>query len=81
MQIMKIYMVAVMAVTIMYQEQEKFIKQLIQELQLSGNAAEDYKDLVDINIMEFVLIIIVLVLKMEFAMMEHGILLKKLKKV
>ena len=81
MQIMKIYMVAVMAVTIMYQEQEKFIKQLIQELQLSGNVVEDCKDLVDINIMEFVLIIIVLVLKMEFAMMEHGILLKKLKKV
>lgn len=70
-----------MVVTITYQEQEKFIKQLIQEPQLSGNAAEDYKDLVDINIMEFVLIIIVLVLKMEFAMMEHGILLKKLKKV
>lgn len=81
MQIMKIYMVAVMAVIIMYQEQEKFIKQLIQEPQLSGNVAEDYKDLVDINIMEFVLIIIVLVLKMEYAMMEHGILLKKLKKV
>jgi len=81
MQIMKIYMVAVMVVTIMYQEQEKFIKQLIQELQLSGNAAEDYKDLVDISIIEFVLIIIVLVLKMEYAMMEHGILLKKLKKV
>ena len=81
MQIMKIYMVAVMAVIIMYQEQEKFIKQLIQEPQLSGNAAEGCKDLADINIMEFVLIIIVLVLKMEFAMMEHGILLKKLKKV
>lgn len=81
MQIMKIYMVAAMVVTITYQEQEKFIKQLIQEPQLSGNAAEDYKALVDINIMEFVLIIIVLVLKMEFAMMEHGILLKKLKKV
>lgn len=81
MQIMKIYMVAAMVVTIMYQEQEKFIKQLIQELRLSGNAAEDYKDLVGINIIEFVLIIIVLVLKMEFAMMEHGILLKKLKKV
>lgn len=81
MQIMKIYMVAVMVVTIMYQEQEKFIKQLIQELQLSGNAAEDYKDLVGINIIKFVLIIIVLVLKMEYVMMEHGILLKKLKKV
>lgn len=81
MQIMKIYMVAAMVVTIMYQEQEKFIKQLIQELRLSGNAAEDYKDLVGINIIEFVLIIIVLVLKMEYAMMEHGILLKKLKKV
>ena len=81
MQIMKIYMVAAMVVTIMYQEQEKFIKQLIQELQLSGIAAEDYKDLMGINIIEFVLIIIVLVLKMEYAMMEHGILLKKLKKV
>ena len=81
MQIMKIYMVAAMVVTIMYQEQEKFIKQLIQELQLSGNAAEDYKDLVGIDIIEFVPIIIVLVLKMEYAMMEHGILLKKLKKV
>lgn len=78
---MKIYMVAAMVVTIMYQEQEKFIKQLIQELQLSGIAAEDYKDLMGINIIEFVLIIIVLVLKMEYAMMEHGILLKKLKKV
>ena len=81
MQIMKIYMVAAMVVTIMYQEQEKFIKQLIQEPQLSGNAAEGCKDLVDISIIEFVLIIIVLVLKMEYAMMEHGILLKKLKKV
>ena len=81
MQIMKIYMVAAMVVTIMYQEQEKFIKQLIQELQLSGIAAEDYKDLMGINIIEFVLIIIVLVLKMEYAMMERGILLKKLKKV
>ena len=81
MQIMKIYMVAAMVVTIMYQEQEKFIKQLIQELRLSGNVVEGYKDLADISIIEFVLIIIVLVLKMEFAMMEHGILLKKLKKV
>jgi len=81
MQIMKIYMVVVMVVTIMYQEQEKFIKQLIQEPQLFGNAAEVYKDLAGISIIEFVLIIIVLVLKMECAMMEHGILLKKLKKV
>ena len=81
MQIMKIYMVAAMVVTIMYQEQEKFIKQLIQEPQSSGNAVEDYKDLAGISIIEFVLIIIVLVLKMEYAMMEHGILLKKLKKV
>ena len=81
MQIMKIYMVAAMVVTIMYQEQEKFIKQLIQKLQLSGNVAEDYKDLVDTSTIEFALIIIVLVLKMEYAMMERGILLKKLKKV
>ena len=81
MQIMKIYMVAAMVVTIMYQEQEKFIKQLIQEPQSSGNAVEDYKDLAGISIIEFVLITIVLVLKMEYAMMEHGILLKKLKKV
>ena len=81
MQIMKIYMVVAMVVIIMYQEQEKFIKQLIQELRLSGNAAEGYKDLVGISIIEFVLIIIVLVLKMGYAMMEHGILLKKLKKV
>ena len=81
MQIMKIYMVAVMVVIIMYQEQEKFIKQLIQEPQLSGNAVEGCKDLAGISIIEFVLIIIVLVLKMGYAMMEHGILLKKLKRV
>ena len=81
MQIMKIYMAVAMVVIIMYQEREKSTKQLIQELQLSGNAAEVYKDLVDINTTGFVPIIIVLVLKMEFAMMEHGILLKKPKKV
>lgn len=81
MQIMKTYMAVVMVVTITYQEREKSTKQLIQELQLSGNAAEVYKDLVDINTTGFVPIIIVLVLKMEFAMMEHGILLKKPKKV
>ena len=81
MQIMKIYMAVAMVVIIMYQELEKSTKQLIQELQLSGNVAEDYRGLVDINTTGFVLIIIVLVLKMEFAMMEHGILLKKPKKV
>ena len=61
---MKIYMVAAMVVTIMYQEQEKFIKQLIQELQLSGIAVEIYKELMDISILEFVLITILLELKM-----------------